>query len=68
MSEQAQEVGLIRLREQVNPGHGVVQIVEPVAKKDRDAGRVYNFADTQQKLIAITAPRLDPADRKTQGS
>ncbi len=26
-------LGLIRLREQVNPGHGVVQIVEPVAKK-----------------------------------
>jgi predicted transcriptional regulator len=25
--------GLIRLREQVNPGHGIVQIVEPVAKK-----------------------------------
>lgn len=25
--------GLLRLREQVNPGHGVVQIVEPVAKK-----------------------------------
>jgi len=25
--------GLIRLREQVNPGHGVVQIVEPVAQK-----------------------------------
>jgi predicted transcriptional regulator len=24
--------GLLRLREQVNPGHGVVQIVEPVAK------------------------------------
>jgi len=23
--------GLIRLREQVNPGHGIVQIVEPVA-------------------------------------
>jgi predicted transcriptional regulator len=27
------EFGLIRLREQVNPGHGVVQIVEPVAEK-----------------------------------
>ena len=27
------QFGLIRLREQVNPGHGVVQIVEPVAKK-----------------------------------
>lgn len=27
------EYGLIRLREQVNPGHGVVQIVEPVAEK-----------------------------------
>jgi len=26
-------LGLIRLREQVNPGHGVVQIVEPVARK-----------------------------------
>jgi predicted transcriptional regulator len=25
--------GLIRLREKVNPGHGRVQIVEPVAKK-----------------------------------
>ena len=25
--------GLIRLREQVKPGHGVVQIVEPVAQK-----------------------------------
>jgi predicted transcriptional regulator len=25
--------GLLRLREQVNPGHGVVQIVEPVAAK-----------------------------------
>jgi predicted transcriptional regulator len=25
--------GLIRLREQTNPGHGVVQIVEPVAQK-----------------------------------
>ncbi len=27
------KLGLIRLREQINPGHGVVQIVEPVAKK-----------------------------------
>ena len=27
------KLGLIRLREQVNPGHGVVQIVEPIAKK-----------------------------------
>jgi len=27
------KLGLIRLREKVNPGHGVVQIVEPVAKK-----------------------------------
>lgn len=27
------QFGLIRLREKVNPGHGVVQIVEPVAKK-----------------------------------
>jgi predicted transcriptional regulator len=25
--------GLLRLREEVNPGHGVVQIVEPVAEK-----------------------------------
>jgi predicted transcriptional regulator len=25
--------GLVRLREKVNPGHGVVQIVEPVAQK-----------------------------------
>ena len=25
--------GLLRLREQVNPGHGVMQIVEPVARK-----------------------------------
>ena len=25
--------GLLRLREEVNPGHGVVQIVEPVAQK-----------------------------------
>ena len=27
------EFGLVRLREQVNPGHGVVQIVEPAAQK-----------------------------------
>jgi predicted transcriptional regulator len=27
-----QELGLIQLREEVNPGHGIVQIVEPVAK------------------------------------
>jgi predicted transcriptional regulator len=27
------QLGLIRLREQINPGHGVVQIVEPVARK-----------------------------------
>jgi hypothetical protein len=27
------KLGLLRLREQVNPGHGVVQIVEPLAKK-----------------------------------
>jgi predicted transcriptional regulator len=27
------QFGLIRLRAQVNPGHGIVQIVEPVAKK-----------------------------------
>ncbi|HEV2619776.1 MAG TPA: hypothetical protein VGU23_07545 [Acidobacteriaceae bacterium] len=25
--------GLLRLREQINPGHGVVQIVEPVARR-----------------------------------
>jgi predicted transcriptional regulator len=25
--------GLLRLREQINPGHGVVQIVESIAKK-----------------------------------
>jgi predicted transcriptional regulator len=25
--------GMLRLREEVNPGHGVVQIVEPVAKR-----------------------------------
>ena len=25
--------GIIRLREEANPGHGVVQIVEPVARK-----------------------------------
>jgi predicted transcriptional regulator len=25
--------GLLRLREEANPGHGVVQIVEPIAKK-----------------------------------
>ncbi|HEV2644839.1 MAG TPA: hypothetical protein VGU46_00590 [Acidobacteriaceae bacterium] len=25
--------GLLRLREQVNPGHGLVQIVEPVAQR-----------------------------------
>jgi len=27
------QFGLVRLREEVNPGHGVVQIVEPIAKK-----------------------------------
>ena len=27
------DFGLVRLREQINPGHGVLQIVEPVAKK-----------------------------------
>jgi len=27
------KIGLLRLREQVNPGHGIVQIVEPVARK-----------------------------------
>ena len=26
-------LGLIRLRQQVNPGHGIIQIVEPVAQK-----------------------------------
>lgn len=26
-------LGLLRLREQANPGHGVVQIVEPIAHK-----------------------------------
>ncbi|MDQ2925247.1 MAG: HTH domain-containing protein [Acidobacteriota bacterium] len=26
-------LGLLRLREEVNPGHGVLQIVEPVARK-----------------------------------
>ena len=27
------QFGLLRLREEINPGHGVVQIVEPVAEK-----------------------------------
>ncbi len=27
------QFGLLRLREQVNPGHGVVQIVEPAAQR-----------------------------------
>jgi predicted transcriptional regulator len=27
------KLGLIRLREEVNPGHGAVQIVEPVAQR-----------------------------------
>ncbi|MGA2755003.1 MAG: helix-turn-helix domain-containing protein [Terracidiphilus sp.] len=27
------QFGLIRLREETNPGHGIVQVVEPVAKK-----------------------------------
>lgn|ERR1700721_1822293 len=27
------KLGLIRLREKVNPGHGIVQLVEPVAMK-----------------------------------
>jgi predicted transcriptional regulator len=27
------KLGLLRLREEVNPGHGVVQIVEPAARK-----------------------------------
>lgn len=27
------KLGLIRLREKINPGHGIVQLVEPVAKK-----------------------------------
>jgi predicted transcriptional regulator len=26
-------LGILRLREQVNPGHGVLQIVEPVAQR-----------------------------------
>ena len=26
-------LGLLRLREQINPGHGVLQIVEPVAQR-----------------------------------
>ncbi len=33
------KLGLIRLREQVNPGHGIVQIVAPIAQKNRDARR-----------------------------
>ncbi|WP_263410609.1 HVO_A0114 family putative DNA-binding protein [Terriglobus tenax] len=28
-----EEYGIVRLREQINPGHGRVKIVEPVAKK-----------------------------------
>jgi predicted transcriptional regulator len=27
------KLGLIRLREKINPGHGIVQLVEPVAMK-----------------------------------
>jgi predicted transcriptional regulator len=27
------QFGLLRLREQINPGHGIVQIVEPVASR-----------------------------------
>ena len=27
------KLGLLRLREEINPGHGVVQIVEPAAQK-----------------------------------
>ena len=27
------KLGLIRLREKVNPGHGIVQLVEPLAKQ-----------------------------------
>ncbi|MDR3746096.1 MAG: HTH domain-containing protein [Acidobacteriaceae bacterium] len=27
------QLGLLRLREQINPGHGVIQIVEPLAKR-----------------------------------
>jgi predicted transcriptional regulator len=27
------EFGLLRLREEINPGHGIVQIVEPVAQR-----------------------------------
>ncbi len=30
---QLKKLGLVRLREQTNPGHGVVQIVEPVAER-----------------------------------
>jgi predicted transcriptional regulator len=28
-----QQYGLLRLREEVNPGHGIIQIVEPAAKR-----------------------------------
>lgn len=30
---QLKRLGLVRLREQKNPGHGMVQIVEPVAER-----------------------------------
>lgn len=30
---QLMRLGLVRLREQTNPGHGVVQIVEPIAER-----------------------------------
>lgn len=30
---QLRKLGLVRLREQTNPGHGIVQIVEPVADR-----------------------------------
>jgi hypothetical protein len=30
---QLKKLGLVRLREQTNPGHGIVQIVEPVAER-----------------------------------
>ena len=30
---QLMRLGLVRLREQTNPGHGVVQIVEPIADR-----------------------------------
>ncbi|MGB9031567.1 MAG: HTH domain-containing protein [Acidobacteriaceae bacterium] len=30
---QLKKLGLVRLRERTNPGHGIVQIVEPVAER-----------------------------------